>query len=217
LRGRLFNPLYIFLAILIALLLIPFREDQMFEQYVDMFVDLLFVPALAIMASLHVVREYNITVFELNMLKGYGTVYLGRVIVYVLALFVGLLPTIILLSITGSLQNYSIALLQKILSYTAVTSVILLLDSPKGGLMISVVFFYLIPYGVLALINRAGFDRSPLSPELAPFVYFFDPLIGTTQKNIIGYTEWTPVITIAFSITVIAIDYIVFTKKEFNI
>lgn len=216
-NGQLFHPFYLFIAILVAILLLPFKGDPMFGQYLSLYVDLIFIPLLALMSALHIVRNPQITVFELNLFKSYSTVYFARLSVFALGVLIALLPTALVLSYFGLLGSYTLPIIQKILTYTAFTSIALLLDSTKNSLLFLLIFFYLFPYSVPVLINRLEYQGGSLSGNLVTFLYFIDPFYCTVKKAVIKYTNLIPIASILLSILIIFLSYSIFAKKEFEI
>lgn len=216
-RGGLVTPLYFSISVLVALLILPLKEDVMLDQYIAFSADLLFTPLLAVLAALHVVRESQVTVFELGLLRSYTAVYFGRLAAFTIAMLVALTPLLLVLQYLGRLDDYSIAIIQKMLSYTAIAGFTMLTDSPKSGLILLVSFYYILPYGVPPLLNRVAFMGQQLPLVVAPLAYFLAPFYTTVMKNVVGSIDYAALVAMASAVLVVVLSYIAFKRKDFSI
>ena len=170
-KGGLFHPFYIVLAILPTILLIPYRDDPMFDNYFMFYVDLTIMPLAALMAALHIVREPQVTIFEISILKSPRTIYIAKLIVYLIALSIGFIPLILLIIFTNK-ELFLIPLIHRMLTYIIITSISLLLETPKNVLIYLLVFFFLLPYTPPILLNRARMLDNTVDPITSIICYF---------------------------------------------
>jgi len=105
-KGGLFHPFYIFLSVLPTILLLPYKNDPMFNNYLMLYVDLTIIPLVALMVALHVVREPQVMVFEINIFRSLRVIYVAKLLVYLMALSIGFIPLVLLLFITGKIEVF---------------------------------------------------------------------------------------------------------------
>jgi len=217
-RGGLFHPFYVFLSVLPTLLLLPYRNDPMFDSYFMFYVDLTVIPLAALMAALHVAREPPVTIFEINVLKSLRVIYSARLVAYVMALSLGFTPLMLLLSFVGRAETLLAPLVCRILTYVAITSTSFLLETPRNVLVYLLVFFLILPYAPPALLNNARMSGGRLDPVTSVASYFIAPVTSSLYSDVLGLSTQIlqPVVAI-ISIAVAALNYLMYSTKEFAI
>jgi len=217
-RGGLFHPFYIFLSVLPTLLLLPYRNDPMFDNYFMLYVDLTVVPLAALMAALHIVREPQVSVFEISMLKSLRAIYVAKLVAYIMALSIGFAPLMLLLLLTGKTGVLLIPLVCRMLTYVAIVSIAFLLETPKNALVYLLVFFFLLPYAPPALLNNARMTGSRLDPVTSVISYFIAPVASSLYNDALGLSiQMLQFIVVLISVAVVVLDYIMYSMKEFAI
>lgn len=218
-KGGLFHPLYIFLLLLPTLLLLPYRNDPMFDNYLMFYVDLTIMPVAALMAALHIVREPQISIFEINIFKSLRIIYTAKLLVFLIALFPGFFLLMLLLVSTEKISIFLIPLIQKILTYTAIIAVALLLDMmPRNVLVYLLVFFVILPYATPILLNRALILKAQLDPTTSIINYFIAPVTSSLYNDALGLpTQTLQLIAFFMSMAIITLSYLIYSKREFTI
>ncbi|MCE4613729.1 MAG: hypothetical protein F7C07_07895 [Desulfurococcales archaeon] len=225
LRGGLFHPLYFTLILLFFLIMYSSTDSELFESYLWFYTDLMFIPLIALISSIHVVREPEITVFELNIFKSYGAVFAGRMVSLLSAISLAIVPLIAVLAQTGTLGSYVMPLLQRVLTYLVLVSVVFLVDSQRGALIYLVVFYFVLPFSAPIFLERiqgelagANFDVPLFIFMIVLFIYIIAPFTTNyVLRDLIDLMNNITVLSIGFSIVIILINYILFSKKEFSI
>jgi len=217
LKGGLFHPLYIFLAILPTLLLFPYLEDPMFDMYLIYYVDIFISPLAALMVALHLCRESRITVFEISMFRSLRIIFIARIMIYLLALSIMFIPLTALLMYSNKTQ-FLLPLMQKLLMFISISTISFILDTSKGVLMYLIIFLIMLPYAPPILLNMARSFQYKPNVLVSTICYFISPITTSTYTDIIT-TPLNDLATIAsvISIAIIILSYIVFSRKEFEI
>lgn len=217
-KGGLFHPFYIFLSVLPTILLLPYKNDPMFNNYLMLYVDLTIIPLVALMVALHVVREPQVMVFEINIFRSLRVIYVAKLLVYLMALSIGFIPLVLLLFITGKIEVFLIPLMQRILTYVAIVSISLLLNTPKSVLLYLLVFFFILPYAPPILLNRARMLETTLDPVTSIVCYVFAPIASSLYDKILGLPlRNIQIIASLISILIIVISYFMHSRKEYQI
>jgi len=217
-RGGLFHPFYIFLSVLPTILLLPYRNDPMFDNYFMLYVDLTVIPLVALMAALHIVREPQVTIFEISLLKSLRVIYTAKLVAYLIALSLGFIPLMLLLSFVGKTEVFLIPLICRMLTYVAIVSISFLLETPKNVLVYLLVFFLLLPYASPVLLNNARMSGSKLDPVTSIISYFIAPIASSLYNDALGLsTQILQFVVVLISIVVVVLNYLIYSMKEFAI
>jgi len=206
--------LYVALIILTILLSIPLRNSVEKIALLPVYVDLMLLPMVAFIVALYLKRDSNVFLFELNLIRSFNATYIVSISIYYILLLV---PGIIFLSSINEIKYLSIVAC-RILSYTALFSIALLIDNYRAAMFYLVTFIFIMPYAPLALFNNASATSSRLSPAASILSFFFAPTTSYINRNLLSLSIGLIMLAnIVLSFFIIIVSYILFIRKEFSV
>ncbi len=215
LRREAMHPLYMVLAVLPAILLLPAVGSREFSNYLMVFTDMLFTPLAALVAAMHVVREPKVTLFELTLLKSLRVVFTSRLTAYAMIMSVALAPTAAVVAYAGLWGEYAIPLAHKLLLFTAVTATATLIDDSRSSLTYLITTLLILPYSTPLLLNRVAQTGAHADPATSTLCYILTPITtATLHKTLSLPLNTLQTIATATYATIITAAYLAFTRKE---
>jgi len=191
---------------------LEYRKDIVLFIFVSEYI---FLPLYSIFLGLHIIRESNVTAFELSLIKDWGAVYYGKLFV----LLVGYIPVAI-----GSIgllilyNNYELILplMTRITSYIAINMCTSVLLSTSFALVILVTFNFLIPVSSLIVFQTLPYGQV-LDYLTSLFMYFTAPLTSYVNFERMSISITTGLLTsIIISLLLILLFREIFRKREIS-
>ncbi len=208
------KALYASLITLLLLLLIPYHGKESVGLDAAALVDVIGMPIIAFFAALDVVRDPMATTFEVGILSSIRRLFISRIITYSVLISI---PLALVPPVLGVLNNdLYLSILSKFLTYVAIASIAFLIDDYRMVIFYLVTFVFIIPYAPLAIMNRALMSGTKLGLGTGLLCYYFDPVVSYVNRKLFAIS--IPMLSLASaltSITIIALSYVAFSRKEF--
>jgi len=208
--------LYLLLLVFLVLILLPYRGQRAVSTDAATIIDVFGLPMIAFFVALDIVRDPLVTTFEVSILSSIRKLFWSRITIYAALIAIPLLLTFL---VTITIDKYFyLALLSNFLLYITIVSLASLIDDYKMIIFYLVTFIFIMPYVPLIIINKALMYNTRLGLFLSLFCFYFDPVIGYAYRKVFMTSiNILFIISTLFSLLIIFLSYIFFSKKEFNI
>lgn len=208
--------LYLLLLVFLLLMLMPYHGQKVISTETATLVDVFGLPIIAFFTALEIVRDPLVTTFEVSILGSIRKLFWSRIIIYATLIAIPILFVFLIIGIID--RGFYLALLSNFLLYTTVVSIAFLIDDYKMVIFYLVTFIFIMPYVPLIIINKALINNTRLGLFLSLFCFYFDPVISYVYKKVfVTNIDILFIISALFSLLIIFLSYIFFSKKEFNI
>lgn len=213
----LFHPLTIIFAGIIVIALIESlnRPEPSRANWIWLTLEWLLFPLYFLQAALHIVRDPKTTVFELNLIRSWKTLFLARIAVFLASLTIVVVPSSLLLYLKG-FQDMIIPLALKGLEYTTIVSIAILLQSRRGALAFIITTAIILPSASLGVISNVP-PGQKLGTVESITLYFVSPILLHMNSQLLSMDEhvlW--LVTIAISTLLMLGSFIIFIKGELH-
>ncbi|AHC52588.1 hypothetical protein SUSAZ_08865 [Sulfolobus acidocaldarius SUSAZ] len=218
-KGGIFNPaLIVFYLLPTIIILISSSNYNMFLQNFVVYVDIILTPVVMTVMMTHFIRERQVTIFELNLVKSYRIIFLSKIISFLIASAVQFIPLFLILYFQRLPSEIGIAILSKILMYTMILSVGIVLAGQRSTLIFFILANILLPYIPSAMLGRALTYQYTLDPLSSVFSYTITPILATTSRHLLSISLPTvQVASTVLCVVIILICYIIYMRREWNV
>ncbi len=223
--GGLFDFFSIGLAFLVIIALwnaLSQGSDELRVQWMWIVLDSLLWPLYALQAAMHVVRDERTTVFEINLTGSTRVVFLGRLLAFVISQLVLGVPVLALFLSQGCRVPLSVILL-KVLVFSSVVSLSILLLSRRSAFFLLVSFLILLPFSVPVIVNASISTTAPsglrqLDPLTALVAVLFAPIFMYYKSSVLPFSYDMGLLYSSFiSVSLILVAYFLFAEIEYNV
>mgnify|MGYP000504065182 CR=1 FL=1 len=219
LKGGLFHPLAIIIAIFIVFSCYNIVKSTGYQKMVGLYLSLdsFLLPIYVLQAAFHVIRDAKTTIFELNLLKDWYLLFFSRL----LALGIAITPLLLALAIIlylGNLSHLILPLIVRFITYISIAALAMLLQSRKGSLLFLVVSFIILPFGAQIIFSYTSAQGEVIDPILSIVLYFLAPITSTIYCELLSLNlTLAQLLTILTSLIIILLSAITFKKLEYEI
>jgi len=217
-KSGLFHPVVIILLVITALgfynILETYRGAMKYTMVYTVF-ELTLFPLYVLSTGLHIVRSPIIIIFEVNMFKDWRSVFLGKLVSFVLS-WIPLVSITCLIAYVTSEYRLIAPLITRFIVYTSLLAPAILLKSQKAALLYFITMYILMPLSAPIILNGAIQAHGKIDAVLSLLFYFMSPL------SMISYTDYTDIpalkgyiSSIGISALIIAVSMETFRKLEY--
>ena len=177
--------------------------------------DAMLYPLYTLLTIMHITREDSVTVFELNLLGGFDAVYLGRLLLAVVAQVPVLAAAYALCGRLG----IPLAPFAAKLAYTIIVAVVAMLLASRRVAFIAVASLtMLLPFTAPFFIGRVEALHEKLDYGTAALMVASSPFYAWFKRNVLPVPYDSIVLTIAaFAALAALAGFYAFSSKEFSV
>lgn len=192
--------------------------DQSLNGNLDIVTQFLLIPLVVLFNGLFFVRDKDITIFEIYLLKSRSNVSLGRTI----AIFLSFVPFLIVEALLLVVFKWKVDFLFVVISIMVNASFVLiasLLESFSSAFIVIVCVSFLLPLSSIVLFQNYSFLKLQVGQPLSAVLYVVSPLLTfqSYQGHIVQLSPSVGIlVAFAFSIFVIIVYQLLFNRVQFK-
>ncbi len=217
-KSGLFHPAVTILLVITTLgfynVLETYRDAMKYTMVYTIF-ELTLFPLYVLSTGLHLARSPIIIIFEVNVFKDWRSVFLGKLVSFVLS-WIPLVSITCLIAYATGEHQLIVPLITKFIVYTSLLAPAILLKSQKAALLYFITIYMLIPISAPIVLNGAIQAHGKIDAVLSLLFYFMSPIF------IISYTDYTDIpafkgytLSVVISALIIVASMEMFRKLEY--